>query len=106
MENMKKIDQTGGKYVKNEYNFKCIITGKNVSLSDSESFISREGMCFDGCTSRLRAMIYLLSKELFDKTTCLMDFPNNKSIKGIGMNDSPEYAIPLSEKLDYTKYLL
>ena len=102
MENMKKIDISGGKYVKNEYNFKSIITGKNVSLSDSESFISREGMRFDGGTSRLRAMIYLLSKELFDKPTCLMDFPNDKSIKGIGMSDAPEYAIPLSEKLDYT----
>lgn len=102
MENMKKIDITGGKYVNNLYNFKCIITGKHVSLSESDAWISREGMEFDGCTSRLRAMIYLLSKQLFDKPTCLIDFPINKNIKGIGMSDAPEYAIPLSEKLDYT----
>ena len=101
MNNMKKIDISGGKYVKNEYNFKCIITGENCLISDNEVLISREGMQRNGCTSRLRAMIYLLSKELFGKPTLLNDFPENKNIKGIGMSDAPEYAIPLSKKLGY-----
>ncbi len=100
-ENMSKIDIAGGKYIKNKHNFKCIITGKDVSLSEKNVLISREGMNADGCTSRLRAMIYHLSKELFGQPICLNEFPKNKNIKGIGMSDAPEYAITLSEKLDY-----
>jgi len=82
-------------------NFNCIITGENVNLSDNEAWISREGAFYKGCYSRLRAMIYLLSKELFGKPMYLIDFPQNKKIKGLGMSDADVYAVPLSQKLDY-----
>jgi len=51
---------------------------------------------------RLRALIALLSREIFGIAMALPDFPVMKSIRGIGMSDPPALAIRLGEKFDYT----
>lgn len=57
-----------------------------------------------GCGSsvRLRALIALLSQELFGVLLTLPEFPALKGIRGLGMSDSPNVASRLAEKLDYT----
>jgi SAM-dependent methyltransferase len=51
---------------------------------------------------RLRALIHLLSMELFGVSLTLPEFPRLKGIRGIGMSDKECYARTLAQKLDYT----
>jgi SAM-dependent methyltransferase len=51
---------------------------------------------------RVRALLHLLSMELFGRSLVVADFPRLKSIRGIGMTDKPGYAAILAEKFDYT----
>jgi len=53
-------------------------------------------------TLRLRGLIALLSREIFGVALALPEFPAMKSIRGLGMSDSPEIAARLAEKFDYT----
>jgi SAM-dependent methyltransferase len=55
-----------------------------------------------GASLRVRALIALLSEEILGGAMTLPDFPVLKSIRGIGMSDSPELARRLAEKFDYT----
>lgn len=55
-----------------------------------------------GSTARLRALVALLSREIFGIVMALPDFPVMKSIRGIGMSDRPALAARLAEKFDYT----
>lgn len=50
----------------------------------------------------MRALIYLLSMELFNQNFILTEFPRLKGIRGIGMSDQEFYARLLAEKFDYT----
>ena len=49
----------------------------------------------------MRDMINLLSLGLFGKSIPLAEFPDSKSIRGIGMSDWLPYATRLAEKFDY-----
>jgi SAM-dependent methyltransferase len=51
---------------------------------------------------RIRALIALLSKEIFGALLTLPEFPVLKGIRAIGMSDSPDLAERLAEKFDYT----
>jgi SAM-dependent methyltransferase len=51
---------------------------------------------------RVRALVGLLSTELFGVSMALSEFPTLKGIRGIGMSDSPQLASRLAEKFDYT----
>lgn len=53
-------------------------------------------------TLRMRALVALLSREIFGVAMALPEFPTMKGIRGIGMSDSPELAQRLAEKFDYT----
>jgi SAM-dependent methyltransferase len=66
--------------------------------------ITREGASCPVCQSstRVRALIALLSQEMFGAVLSLPEFPVMKGIRGIGMSDSPQLAERLAEKLDYT----
>jgi SAM-dependent methyltransferase len=50
----------------------------------------------------MRALIHLLSLEIFGQSLILADFPKLKAIRGLGMSDQPCYAGLLAEKFDYT----
>jgi len=49
----------------------------------------------------MRAVIQVLSKELFHKNLLLPDFPTRREIRGLGMTDWKGYAVKLAEKFDY-----
>jgi SAM-dependent methyltransferase len=54
-----------------------------------------------GSTVRMRAIIHLLSRELFGESLALPDFPVRQDIKGMGLSDWDRYAAPLTHKLNY-----
>ena len=54
-----------------------------------------------GSTLRVRAILYLLSKELYGRPAPLVDFPVDRRISGVGLSDWEGYADPLSRKLAY-----
>jgi len=49
----------------------------------------------------MRALIALLSRELYGVTIALPDFPSMKSVRGLGMSDWPVVADQLAQKFDY-----
>ncbi len=55
-----------------------------------------------GSSVRLRALIALLSEEIFGVLLTLPEFPVLKGIRGIGMSDAPDLAERLAGKFDYT----
>lgn len=58
--------------------------------------------CACGSSVRKRALIHLLSTELFGQSFLLPDFPRLKAIRGIGMTDDDSYAKRLAERFEYT----
>jgi hypothetical protein len=79
--------------------FTCNICGTRNSV---EHFATEPATCGCGSNVRLRALIHLLSMELFGVSMPLPEFPRLKSIRGIGMTDKECYADRLAEKFDYT----
>jgi hypothetical protein len=81
--------------------FYCNICGKR-SLTDVR-FLEREVPTCQACNSnaRKRAVIQVLSKELFHENLLLPDFPTRREIRGLGMTDWEGYAVKLAEKFDY-----
>jgi SAM-dependent methyltransferase len=55
-----------------------------------------------GSSMRERALIALVSTEIFGISMALPEFPQLKGIRAIGMSDSPKLAERLAEKFDYT----
>ncbi len=84
--------------------FQCNICGHFNEDIPKRIVKSREDQSCQKCKSslRMRSVIYALSMELFGKNIMLPDFPEDKTITGIGMSDWEGYANLLSEKLAYT----
>ena len=72
------------------------------AFNEVERFASEPATCACGSNVRIRALIHLLSMELFDHSLPLVDFPTLKAIRGLGMSDKEGYAAILAEKFDYT----
>jgi len=79
--------------------FVCNICGR---LNQVEHFATEPATCACGSNVRLRALIHLLSQELFGESLALVEFPKLKSLRALGMSDQPAYATLLAEKFDYT----
>jgi hypothetical protein len=81
--------------------FRCNICGKS-SLTDVRC-LTRDVATCQNChsTARARAIIRVLSTELFDDTLSLPDFPVHREIRGLGMTDWKGAAVTLAEKFDY-----
>lgn len=79
--------------------FTCNICGTANTLDD----IPWEPSTCAGCRSnvRMRALIYLLSLELYGQALPLPLFPKNQEVRGFGLSDGP-YAVPLAKTFDYT----
>jgi len=86
------------------HNFQCNICGNFNPDIPINIVKNREAQSCQKCKSslRMRSVIHALSMELFGKNIILPDFPEDKSITGIGMSDWEGYAGLLSKKLDYT----
>jgi SAM-dependent methyltransferase len=81
--------------------FYCNICGKP-SLAEVRHLTRESGICQNcGSTTRVRAIIRVLSTELFGDNLSLPDFPLHREICGLGMTDWEGYAVKLAEKFDY-----
>jgi SAM-dependent methyltransferase len=82
--------------------FTCNICGATCERGTEP--LQREHEDCPHCRSsvRIRALIALLSKEIFGTLLTLPEFPVLKGIRAIGMSDSPELAERLAAKFDYT----
>jgi SAM-dependent methyltransferase len=80
--------------------FTCNICGRDNAVEKLDWEPSSCAGC--GSNVRLRALLYMLSTELFGEALPLPDFPPLEAIRGIGLSDQSSYAIRLAEKLDYT----
>ncbi len=80
--------------------FVCNICGR----SNTVAALTHEAPTCAGCDSnvRLRALVYMLSVELFGQALLLPEFPYLPAIKGLGMSDQFSYARILAGKFDYT----
>jgi len=79
--------------------FICNVCGAENSV---ERFASEPATCACGSNVRVRALIHLLSLELFGQSFPLVEFPKLKSIRALGMTDKQGYARLLADKFDYT----
>jgi SAM-dependent methyltransferase len=81
--------------------FRCNICGQHCVALMSQ--IDREVPSCSRCgsTARFRAIVHVLSVEVFGKSLVLPDFPERRDLKGIGMSDWDGYARLLSVKFDY-----
>jgi SAM-dependent methyltransferase len=79
--------------------FTCNICGARNRVAQ---FATEPATCACGSNVRVRALLHLLSMELFGRGLHAVDFPKLKSIHGLGMTDKPAYAAILAEKFDYT----
>lgn len=79
--------------------FACNICG---AWNEVEVFRTEPPSCACGSNVRLRALIHLLSMELFGQSLPLVEFPKLKAIRGLGMSDHEGYARILADKFDYT----
>jgi SAM-dependent methyltransferase len=79
--------------------FICNICGAHNHI---ESFETEPASCACGSNVRLRALIHLLSMELFGQDLVLAEFPKLKGIRGLGISDQSSYARILADKFDYT----
>src|SRR5450631_3154893 len=82
--------------------FQCNICG--IDSRVPASAISRETPSCHHCgsTLRSRAMVHLLTMELFGRSIPLPDLQVRRDIIGIGLSDAQCYAQPLARKLGYT----
>jgi SAM-dependent methyltransferase len=78
--------------------FICNVCGTRNAVAE---FATEPASCACGSNVRTRALIHLLSLELFGRSLILVDFPRLKSVRGLGMSDKPCYASILQEKFDY-----
>jgi hypothetical protein len=79
--------------------FTCNICGQPNTLAAFD----HEGASCSGCESnvRLRALVYLLSVELFGEAFLLPEFPCLPAIRGLGLSDQENYSTRLAKKFDY-----
>lgn len=82
--------------------YQCNICGSTCETSISELDREKPSCDYCGSTVRARALIHLLSIELFGKSLIIRNFPKNEGIVGIGMSDWMGYASPLRKRVRYT----
>ena len=65
--------------------------------------LSREALTCTHCGSnvRFRARGYLVTREVLGRAMPLPDFPEDKSIEGVGLSDAEAYARPLAHRFSY-----
>jgi SAM-dependent methyltransferase len=82
--------------------FRCNICGTQNTVPPER--LERESRSCSGCGSsvRLRAVIHVLSTELFGRSLPLLEFPQRKDLVGAGMTDPDGYALGLARKFSYT----
>jgi SAM-dependent methyltransferase len=81
--------------------FTCNICAKRNRAARDE-FGREEASCtWCGSSVRMRGLIRAVSTEIFGMSLALPEFPRVKSLRGLGLSDSAQYADQLALKFDY-----
>jgi SAM-dependent methyltransferase len=81
--------------------FTCNVCGEPCRVPMAQLSREQASCAHCGSTVRMRAMVHLLSVGLFGDSRALVDFPEDRGIRGVGLSDWPGYAAPLAERLGY-----
>ena len=79
--------------------FTCNVCG---TYNQGERFATEPASCGCGSNVRLRALVHLMSMEMFGLSLPLPEFPQIKAITGLGMTDKECYAALLARKFGYS----
>jgi len=81
--------------------FRCNLCGTDCDVLASA--IDREARSCEHCgsTVRSRAIVHLLTTELFGRSITLPELPMRKDIAGLGLSDAPCYSYDLARSFDY-----
>src|SRR5437867_1040715 len=82
--------------------FQCNICGGFCWVPAAE--LQREVASCDRCgsTVRTRAIVHLLTSELFGRSMAIPELPRRPDLAGVGLSDSDNYAGRLGDKFNYT----
>jgi len=82
--------------------FRCNLCGSMCSVPPSA--LQREASSCTRCgsTVRTRAIVHLLTTELFGRSMTIPELPRRRDLLGIGLSDPGLYAEGLAQKLGYT----
>ncbi len=94
---MRRIERKG-----TQVSFQCNVCGE-YSMASAKDIYDREVESCQACKSTLRArsIVYVLAQELFKGSMALPEFPEDKSIVGIGTSDWEGYASQLVKQFSY-----
>ena len=81
--------------------FRCNICNNQSEFKTDLSHREVVDCQYCGSTPRFRGLMYALSVGLFGKSMCILDFPEDKTVTGIGMSEWGGYAIKLAEKFSF-----
>ena len=84
-----------------ETEFRCNVCGRANRAPAGGLDRERPSCASCGSNVRVRGLLLALSEELLGTNLALPEFPRIKSLRGLGLSDSPQYADLLAEKLDY-----
>lgn len=85
--------------------YRCNVCGRTARTKVSR--LTREDpTCRCGSSVRLRALVHLLTLELFGKSMAIGDIPRRPDIVGIDMSGASTYADRLARRLGYTNTFL
>jgi len=81
--------------------FTCNVCGEKAHAQEN---VAREAPSCShcGCSARTRGLLLSLSRVLFNGEFALPHFPKLRTLKGLGISDSPEYALTLEQRFNYT----
>jgi SAM-dependent methyltransferase len=82
--------------------FRCNICGSACTVAAAALQRELPSCARCGSTVRTRAIVHLLTTELFGRSMTIPELPRRADLVGIGLSDAEHYAKRLSDKLDYT----
>ena len=85
--------------------FRCNICGRRSQVS-AERLTREEASCACGSSVRLRALVHMLTTELFRESHVIPDMPCRKDLVGLDMSGAATYADGLAKRLGYTNTFL
>jgi ABC-type polysaccharide/polyol phosphate transport system ATPase subunit/SAM-dependent methyltransferase len=84
------------------FSFTCNACGITTRLGKDDDLSGETGRCAAcGSFVRLRAVIHLLSKHLFGRSTPIPDWPDAGSSRILGVNEAPFFASIFADKAAY-----
>lgn len=89
------------------FRFTCNVCCAECAVASTKE-LERENITCQSCgsTVRFRWMVHALSTELFGKSLPLPQFPEQRSLRGIGMSDWETLAAGLRERFDFRNTFL